>query len=617
MAYVKFNKTATLAEAKASTNPNKVFFPTDSASIVINGKERGSVTQVKVGSTAYNPSNGVVSLPAYPTSLPASDVYNWAKQSVKPEYAISEIVGLTDAINLRDKVIAEAISECKSDIIGLQNKNYTEGFVKAPYSANDEEIAVFDKETGTLIKGGGKTIANLTVTASTSADGLMSATDKSKLDGIASGATANIGTVTQVKVGATAYNPSSGIVSLPEYPTTLPASDVYSWAKQPSKPSYTANEVEAIASTAKGAANGVAELDSNGKVPSTQLPSYVDDVIECLTFATSAPSTCATDDVYYNISEKKLYKATATNTWGPAYNAEKGKIYVNLTNSKSYRWGGSDMTEIVASPGTLDDITEGTTNKHFTATEKTKLAGIESGAQVHKAPTSAEVKSALGTGSGTSKYLREDGTWQTPPNTVTVVADSTNKKIHFNESSDADIKFTGGTNKFTVSDGHSTSFDVAITPSVTKADVGLGNVDNTSDADKNVLYAATAGSAPASDVHSWAKQSNKPSYAINEITGLSGEISDRDRILAEAIAELKAEVEGLKKLINSLPQWVDAENGYMINGQKMFDVIDYDPFEESKPELPKSIGLIRYSTRSERMYVSISVTNDVNDWGVC
>jgi hypothetical protein len=34
----------------------------------------GTVTQVNVGSTSYNPSNGVVSLPAYPTTLPASDV---------------------------------------------------------------------------------------------------------------------------------------------------------------------------------------------------------------------------------------------------------------------------------------------------------------------------------------------------------------------------------------------------------------------------------------------------------------------------------------------------------------------------------------------------------------
>ena len=55
---------------------------------------------------------------------------------------------------------------------------------------------------------------------------------KNKLDGIASGATAvtestvsgwgftkNAGTVTSVKVGSTSYNPSSGVVSLPAYPT--------------------------------------------------------------------------------------------------------------------------------------------------------------------------------------------------------------------------------------------------------------------------------------------------------------------------------------------------------------------------------------------------------------
>ena len=47
------------------------------------------------------------------------------------------------------------------------------------------------------------------------------------------------------------------------------AKDVYSWAKASSKPTYTASEVGAIASTLKGTANGVAELDANGKVPST------------------------------------------------------------------------------------------------------------------------------------------------------------------------------------------------------------------------------------------------------------------------------------------------------------------------------------------------------------
>ena len=71
-----------------------------------------------------------------------------------------------------------------------------------------------------------------TSVATTSANGLMSKDDKTKLDGIATGATKvttdtvsgwgytkNTGTVTQVKVGTTAYNPTSGVVSLPAYPS--------------------------------------------------------------------------------------------------------------------------------------------------------------------------------------------------------------------------------------------------------------------------------------------------------------------------------------------------------------------------------------------------------------
>jgi hypothetical protein len=52
---------------------------------------------------------------------------------------------------------------------------------------------------------------------------------------------------------------------------------------------------------------------------------------------------------------------------------------------------------------------------------------------------------------------------------------------------------------------------------LTKGDVGLTNVDNTSDATKNVLYATTAGSASASDVYTWAKASVKPTYNATEV----------------------------------------------------------------------------------------------------
>ena len=77
--------------------------------------------------------------------------------------------------------------------------------------------------------------------------------------------------------------------------------------------------------TLKGANNGLAELDSNGKVPSTQLPSYVDDVIE---------------GYFYN---SKFYKEAAHTT---EITGETGKIYVDLSTEKTYRWSGSAFVVI-------------------------------------------------------------------------------------------------------------------------------------------------------------------------------------------------------------------------------------------------------------------------------
>lgn len=70
----------------------------------------------------------------------------------------------------------------------------------------------------------------------------------------------------------------------------------------------------------KEKANGIASLDENGKVPSAQLPSYVDDVIEGY------------------LSEGKFYKEGAHTT---EITGESGKIYVDLTTSKTYRWSGT------------------------------------------------------------------------------------------------------------------------------------------------------------------------------------------------------------------------------------------------------------------------------------
>ena len=76
-----------------------------------------------------------------------------------------------------------------------------------------------------------------------------------------------------------------------------------------------------IPTSEKGAASGVATLDTTGKVPSSQLPSYVDDVVEG----------------YYLSS--KFYKTNSTS--GTVITGETGKIYVDLATNKTYRWSGS------------------------------------------------------------------------------------------------------------------------------------------------------------------------------------------------------------------------------------------------------------------------------------
>lgn len=84
----------------------------------------------------------------------------------------------------------------------------------------------------------------------------------------------------------------------------------------PTKVSQLQNDSNFIPASQKAVANGVASLDQNGKVPTSQLPSYVDDVLE--------------------YSSKSGFPATG----------ETGKIYVDQSTNLTYRWGGSAYVEI-------------------------------------------------------------------------------------------------------------------------------------------------------------------------------------------------------------------------------------------------------------------------------
>ncbi|MDR6464765.1 hypothetical protein [Chryseobacterium sediminis] len=85
----------------------------------------------------------------------------------------------------------------------------------------------------------------------------------------------------------------------------------------------------------KGAANGVAVLDASGLVPASQLPSYVDDVLEG----------------YYKTADGKFYKEAGYTT---LITGETGKIYVSLDTNKTYRWTGTTFVYITS--GAVDSV---------------------------------------------------------------------------------------------------------------------------------------------------------------------------------------------------------------------------------------------------------------------
>lgn len=91
-----------------------------------------------------------------------------------------------------------------------------------------------------------------------------------------------------------------------------------------------------VNTSAIGAANGVAPLGADSKIPSAFLPSYVDDVLEFANLA-AFPTT-----------------------------GESGVMYVALDTGFLYRWGGSAYVRIAGSPGTTDDVPEGSVNLYFT-----------------------------------------------------------------------------------------------------------------------------------------------------------------------------------------------------------------------------------------------------------
>lgn len=344
--------------------------------------------------------------------------------------------------------------------IGLGNVDNTADAVKqVSYASTSGDAATVGGFSVGVDVPANAVFTDTTYNAATSqADGLMSSTDKSKLDDIESGAEVNVqsdwdetistsdsyiqnkptlGSASSLNVAASGDASASEVVKGDDsrLSDARNAADVSSWAKASTKPSYTASEVGAIASSLKGTASGVAELDANGKVPSSQLPSFVDDILE-----------------YSTVQD---FPATG----------ESGKLYVATTTNKTYRWSGSgyvEVSESVAIGETSSTAYRGDRGK--TAYDHSQTTGNPHGT----------TKSDVGLGNvGNFKA-------------VSTVA---SQGLTSTEQANARANIGAGTSSLTLGTSAGTACE--------------GNDSRLSNA------------RPASDVYSWAKASTKPSYSVN------------------------------------------------------------------------------------------------------
>lgn len=222
----------------------------------------------------------------------------------------------------------------------------------------------------------------------------------------------------------------------------------------------------------KGAPNGLASLNESGIIPSAQLPSYVDDVIEVDTFS-NLPGT-----------------------------GESGKIYIVQDTNLTYRWSGTDYVEIskslalgetssTAYPG---DKGKATTDKLNRIPDKL----ITDTVNVNQSTTEAVLNFTT--------YRQE--AQQIGRNTLTITS-ATTSQAGLMSSSDK-TKLDGLKDQAGITsdiNAVQTNLETHINNKsnpheVTKDQVGLGNVDNTSDANKpisNATQTALNGKFSATD----------------------------------------------------------------------------------------------------------------------
>lgn len=368
-----------------------------------------------------------------------------------------------------------------------------------------------------------RTVKIPNATATTSAAGLMSADDKTKLNGVATGAEVNqnafsnvvVGDVTVAAGGKTdtvnlvaGSNKVSLSADASTNTITIDASGAVTGVKGNSESSYRTGDVN-ITKGNIGLSNVDNTADANKNVLSaTKLTTArtIDGVSfdgqanithygTCGTAAATGAKTVDCTGFTLATGARIAIKFTVTNTAAPA----NLTLNVNSTGAKAIKYRGANLTSaaILTASRVYEFVYDGTNYE---------LVGDLDTNSTYTAATAAPLMDGTAAVGTSAKYAREDHVHPTDtsraPVSTTVTSvdyDATNKKI---------TKTINGTTTDVV-----TVSSIKSDLELTKDDVGLNNVDNTADADKEVSKANTLKNARYLEGVSFNGSANTSYYA--------------------------------------------------------------------------------------------------------
>lgn len=257
------------------------------------------------------------------------------------------------------------------------------------------------------------------------------------------------------EIGAAASSHTHTKAQITDFPTSMPASDVYAWAKAPTKPSYSKGEV------------GLGNVDNTA------------DSAKSVKYATSAGSAGAV--AWANVSGKPTTFAPSAHNHNDLY-YQKSEVDGKLSGkaASSHKHGAADITSVNASaitgtiaaanlPSFVDDVIEGYLNggKFYKEKKTDGTYATEITAETGKIYVN----------------LNDNKTYRWGGSAYVVISET----IALGETSST--AYRGDRGKTAYNHSQITSGNPH---KVTKSDVGLGSVDNTSDANKSVKYAKSA-----------------------------------------------------------------------------------------------------------------------------